>query len=70
MPRFVDDLTGQVLSLDMDPEFAKECGYSILNGGSVVTAQEWESAQDPVYLERIRQDKMHGKKPWNFYNVD
>ena len=64
--RFLDAITGEVITSDADPDFMVASGYEVLSGGSVSNS-EWLSAQDPADLERKRLDRLHGKKVWDFY---
>jgi len=64
--RFLDAITGEVITSDADPDFMVASGYEVLAGGSVSNS-EWFAAQDPADQERKRLDRLHGKKVWDFH---
>jgi len=56
VPLFEDDLTGEIFNLDINPNAAKEHGYTLVRMSSVSDA-EYFGAQDPAWLERERLSK-------------
>ena len=56
---FVDGLTGELIDLDLDPDFAAHLGYTGTHGRKV-TEREWEGAQDSAWREREKLDKRLG----------
>ena len=59
MGRYIDGLTGELIDLDLDPEFATHLGYTNAHGRTV-SEREWEGAQDPAWREREKLDKRLG----------
>ena len=63
MPRFYDEATGQIVELEVDADDVEFLGYRAV---AQVSDSEWESAQDPGWLESERLRKTRGEIPWDF----
>lgn len=59
MGRYKDGLTGEILEIDLDPDFARHLGYVEAHGRSISDA-EWSGAQDPAWIEREKLDRRLG----------
>jgi len=56
-PFFEDSITGEIFDLDINPNLAREYGYTLVSskrGMSSVSDGEFFGAQDPAWLERER----------------
>jgi hypothetical protein len=62
--RYYDLATESEIDLDDDFADIEELGYS--RSLRQTSDEEWYSAQDPAYLERIRLDRDHGHTAYSF----
>ena len=62
--RYYDLATESEIDLDDDFADIEELGYS--RSLRQTSDNEWYSAQDPAYLERLRLERDHGGTPYAF----